>query len=132
MYESVIRNRVAKALDEKELEFEEAYKSASDKELLDYLRSCAIMLKHSPWSREIIGGRYIKNRFKTWTEALKKAGLPAPKTPDEPKNFLIVMEETENQKILYRRRKAEKTKRSLVKRETESIKANPGEPYITP
>ena len=115
IYESVIRNRVAKALDEKETEFAKKYRFASDEVVLEYVKACASELKHTPWPREIIGGRYLAIRFGTWKNVLRSAELPNPKTPDISENFAIVREETENQKILYRRRKAEKKERRRQK-----------------
>lgn len=122
MYESVIRNRVLKALNEKEAEFEEAYKSASNKELLDYLRNCAVTLKHSPWPREIIGGRYIEKRFGTYKTALREAELPNPKHADLFENFSRVQEEVEIQKVAYRKKKAEKKERSAKRRAEQAKK----------
>lgn len=115
IYESVIRNRVAKALDEKETEFAEKYDSASDEVVLEYVKSCAEKLKHSPWPREIIGGKYLAERFGNWRNVLRNAELPNPKTPDIFEKFEIVREETENQKILYRQKKAEKKERRRQK-----------------
>ena len=51
----------------------------SDDEILEYLRSCAEALGHSPYSYEVEGGRYIAGRFVCWSIALTEAKLPLPR-----------------------------------------------------
>ena len=48
----------------------------SDDEILEYLRTCAEALGHSPYSNEVEGGRYIAGRFVCWSIALTEAKLP--------------------------------------------------------
>lgn len=48
----------------------------TDEELLTYLRECAEMLGHVPYSNEVEGGRYISQRFGGWGMAIYRAGLP--------------------------------------------------------
>ena len=48
----------------------------SDDEILEYLRTCAEALGHVPYSNEVVGGRYISQRFGGWGMAIYRAGLP--------------------------------------------------------
>ena len=108
IYEAAIRRMVQQALERQEQEFRERHGSDTDAQLLMYLRGCAIRLHHTPWPDEIVGGRMILQRIGSWDRALLLAKLPAPRGPNQPKNFARVQEETERQKEVYRKRKAEK------------------------
>lgn len=57
----------------------------SDDEILEYLRTCAEALGHSPYSNEVEGGRYIAERFVCWSIALTEAKLPLPKGCHKPR-----------------------------------------------
>ena len=57
----------------------------SDDEILEYLRTCAEALGHSPYSYEVEGGRYIAERFVSWSIALTEAKLPLPKGIQKPR-----------------------------------------------
>lgn len=57
----------------------------SDDEILEYLRTCAEALGHSPYSNEVEGGRYIAERFVSWSIALTEAKLPLPKGIQKPR-----------------------------------------------
>lgn len=48
----------------------------TDEELLTYLCECAETLGHVPYSNEVVGGRYISQRFGGWGMAIYRAGLP--------------------------------------------------------
>ncbi len=47
----------------------------SDETLLSYLKDCAAALNHIPTKKEVIGCRYLKQRFGSWNRVLEKAGL---------------------------------------------------------
>ena len=108
IYEATIRRMVQQALGDQEQEFREQHEKNTDGELLLYLRGCAIRLHHTPWPGEILGGKLILERFGSWDRAVMLARLPEPRGQNQPKNFLRVQEETERQKEIYRKRKAEK------------------------
>lgn len=55
--------------------FAALHKDDSDEMLLDYLRDCAAALNHLPTKKEVIGCRYLKERFGPWNRVLEKAGL---------------------------------------------------------
>ena len=108
IYEATIRRMVQEALEQQEQEFRQQHESDTDEQLLAYLRAWAIRLHHSPWPDEIVGGRFIQERFGSWNRALALARLPAPKTTNQKKTFARIQNEVERQKEVYRQRKAEK------------------------
>ena len=110
IYEATIKRMVNEALEAQEQEFVRNRNGDSEDQLLDYLRFCASILQHTPWPREIVGGSLIETRFGTWTNALLKAKLPMPITPDKVTGFVRYQEETERQKEIYHQKKAEKKK----------------------
>ena len=56
-----------------------------DDEILEYLRTCAEALGRSPYSYEVEGGRYIAERFVSWSIALTEAKLPLLKGIQKPR-----------------------------------------------
>ena len=108
IYEATIRRMVQQALEQQEQEFREQHENDTDRELLMYLSECAIHLRHTPWPGEIVGGKLILERIGSWERAVMLAKLPTPGGQNQTKNFARVREETERQKELYRKRKAEK------------------------
>lgn len=61
---------------ERDAQWGEANGHMTDEELLTYLRKCAEELGHVPYSNEVVGGRYISQRFGGWGMAIYRAGLP--------------------------------------------------------
>ena len=116
IYNAVIRKMVTEALDREEREFRTLHQADSDAELLQYLRTCARQLQHSPWPGEITGGSLLQERFGSWSRALSLAGLPEPDSENKLSGFARVQRETERQKQLYKLRKAEKKLRSAKRR----------------
>lgn len=57
----------------------------SDDDILEYLRTCAEALGRSPYSYEVEGGRYIAERFVSWSIALTEAKLPLLKGIQKPR-----------------------------------------------
>lgn len=112
IYEAIIRRMVEEALASQEQAFRGARGGDTDEQLLAYLSRCAKELGHTPWPREIVGGRLIEERFGTWENALREARLPLPHTPDKVSGFARIQEETQRQKLLYRQKKAEKKLRA--------------------
>ena len=108
IYEATIRRMVQEALQQQELEFRQQHEADTDGQLLAYLRSWAIRLQHTPWPGEIVGGSFIEERFGSWSRAVARAQLPAPRTANRHQTFARVQKETEKQKIVYKQRKAEK------------------------
>lgn len=108
IYQAVIQRMVTESLNQKEEQFAAEHVDDSDAMLLNYLRKCAVDLGHTPHSKEIVGWRYITERFGTWEHALRKARLPWPHTPGTVSKFQLVIDETQFQQKLYRQKKAEK------------------------
>ena len=108
IYEATIRRMVKEALEQQEQEFRQQHETDTDAQLLAYLRAWAIRKHHTPWPGEIVGGSFIQERFGSWDRALAMARLPMPKTANRSQSFVRVQEETQNQKEIYRQRKAEK------------------------
>ena len=108
IYEVAIRRMVQQALQQQEESFREQHESDTDQQLLLYLRAWAVRLHHTPRPGEIQGGSLIQERFGSWERAVLLARLPAPRGLNQQKYFARVQEETERQKEVYRRKKAEK------------------------
>lgn len=122
IYNAVINRMVRESLEQKEEDFAIAHAQDSDAELLIYLRRCAAELRHSPWPKEIVGWKYLIERFGDWNKMLRMAHLPMPKTPSKPSTFLLVIDENRNQKEIYRQRKEEKKAKAAERRELQAEK----------
>ena len=122
IYEATIKRMVNEALDAQEQEFAQNRGGDSDEQLLAYLQFCAELLGHTPWSREIVGGRLIENRFGSWEEALAKAKLPKPVTLDKLTGFARYIEENERQKAVYREKKAAKKQKVQMRQKMQKEK----------
>ena len=70
---------------ERDARWGEAHGDMTDDEILEYLRTCAEALGHAPYSYEVEGGRYIAERFVSWSIALTEAKLPLPKGIQKPR-----------------------------------------------
>lgn len=122
IYNAVIKRMVRESLEQKEEDFAIAHAQDSDEELFIYLRQCTAELKHSPWPREIVGWKYLTERFADWNEMLKKANLPMPTTSNKVSSFQLVIEETKYQKQVYRQKKEEKKARAAERRKMQAEK----------
>ena len=103
---------VSEAIEAQEQKFAFERGNDSDEQLLAYLQFCSQLLGHSPWPREILGGALIGQRFGCWENALQKAKLPQPTTPDKITSFARYQEEVERQKTIYREKKAAKKQKA--------------------
>ena len=108
IYESTIRRMVTQALQAQELRFRQEHEMDTDAQLLELIRDWASVHGYTPWPDEMEGGSYLTERFESWERLVMLAGLKAPTHPNRQQSFARVMEETEHQKELYRRKKAEK------------------------
>ena len=122
IYNAVIKRMVRESLEQKEEDFAIAHAQDSDAELLTYLRRCAAELKHSPWPGEIVGWKYLTERFVDWNEMLRRAHLPMPTTSNKVTSFQLVLEETKYQKQVYRQKKEEKKARAAEHRKMQAEK----------
>ena len=112
IYEAAIKRMVNEALEAQEQAFAHSRGNDSDEELLAYLRFCAKLLGHTPWPREIVGGRVAEERFGSWEQAIARAELPRPTTPDKLTGFVRYQEETRRQKSIYREKKTAKKQKA--------------------
>ena len=112
IYDAVIRRMVTEALERQEAGFAREHETDSDDALLEYLCRRAGELGHSPRYKEVVGWKLIGQRFGSWNEALRAAGLTTPAACPVTKLPRII-QETENQKTLYRQKKQEKRQRNL-------------------
>ena len=112
IYDAVIRRMVSEALEAQERVFVQSHGKDRDEALLAYLQSWAQRLGHTPWPREIPGGSFLEQRFGSWEAALEKAELPKPVTADKLKSFARYQETVEQQRTLYREKKAAKKQKT--------------------
>ena len=108
IYEATSRRMVLAALEAQELRFRQEHEMDTDEELLDLLRDRAAAYGYTPWPGEMAGGNYLAERFGSWERVVSLAGLKIPTHPNRLQSFERFKEETEGQKELYRRKKAEK------------------------
>lgn len=78
-----------KVLEERDRVWAKEHEKDTDQQLLEYIRSCAAQLGHSPRRREVLGSTYIAGRFGNWSVALMIAGLPMPEGVKPPKQTAI-------------------------------------------
>lgn len=76
-------------LAERDREWAAEHETDTDEALLDYLRSCAEELGHTPVRREVLGSTYISERFGNWSVALYHARLPFPRGIKPPKQTAL-------------------------------------------
>lgn len=103
--------KTVQQLAQAEAEFAGLHAADSDEQLFAYLRDWAGRLKHSPNMCEVIGGKYISERFGRWGRVLQLAGLPpAPSNPPKRWNRLVYLSELKRQREvgMEARREAEK------------------------
>ena len=122
IYDATIKRMVNEALEAREQAFAADRGADSNEQLLRYLCLCAGVLGHTPWPREIVGGKLIETRFENWDNALLKANLPKPSLPDKLTYFARYQEETERQKMLYREKKAAKKQQAQQRRNAQKDK----------
>lgn len=98
-----IRKRIMAAMRQNEIDFAARHENDSDEELFEYIRKWAKRLKHTPNDFEVLGGSYIKKRFRNdWCRFLHLAGLPG--RPDFAPKFhkrLIYWDEAKKQLDIY-------------------------------
>lgn len=122
IYDATIKRMVNETLEAQEQDFAKNRADDSDEQLLAYLQFCAELLGHTPWSREIIGGRSIEDRFGSWEKALAKAKLPKPITQDKLTGFSRYIEENERQKVVYRQKKTAKKQKAQQRQKMQKEK----------
>ena len=108
IYESTIRRMVTQALQAQELRFRQEHEMDTDEALLNLFRDWVSVHGYTPWPGELAGGIYLTERFGSWEQLIRLAGLKRPTHSNHQQSFERIKEETDHQKELYRRKKAEK------------------------
>ena len=115
IYDAVIRKMVQQALEAQEQDFSSRHDADSDEQLIQYIKEQTEILGYTPRYKEVIGWQLIEQRFVSWEEALKKAGLRVC-TGCSVNKLPRIQQEVERQKAIYRQKKAEKKERSQLRR----------------
>ena len=79
LYQQIVK-RTIEALQAQDEAFAIEYETASDADLIAYVRQC-VDVSYTPAPCEVVGGAYIAQRFGNWSAALKAAGLPSQYKP---------------------------------------------------
>ena len=108
IYEATIRRMVTQTLQAQELQFRQDHARDTDAQLLGLVRDWVSDHGYTPWPLEIQGGSYMAERFGSWEALIDQARLKPPAHPNRTQSFQRFREETERQKAIYRRKKAEK------------------------
>ena len=108
IYEATIRRMVTQALEAQEMQFRQDHAQDTDAQLLELIRNWVFDHGYTPWPLEIPGGSYMAERFGSWEALIDQARLKPPAHPNRTQSFQRFREETERQKAIYRRKKAEK------------------------
>ena len=125
IYEATIRRMVTQALQAQELQFRQDHARDTDAQLLDLVRDWVSVHGYTPWPQEIPGGSYMAERFGSWEALIDQAGLKPPAHPNRTQSCQRFREETDRQKAIYRRKKAEKkqlTQKRLAEKRREREK----------
>ena len=122
IYQTAIQRMVNQALEEKETQFAAEHAADTNVQLLQYLCECAKTLGHTPYPKEIIGGKYILDRFETWENAWQAAKLPRPTTANKISTFALVVQETRHQEEVYRQKKVMKKQKHQQRLKAQKMK----------
>lgn len=72
-----VYQRILAGMRQNEIDFAEQHQNDSDEEIFAYVRAWAERLKRTPDCVEVLGGSYIKKRFRNdWRRVLHLSGLP--------------------------------------------------------
>ena len=93
--EKIAYERAVKSLKERHQAFAREHANDTDQQLLDYVAACAKRLGHSPDSCEVIGGKFISDRFGLWINAIRLAGLEEPGKAPKFENRRIFKDEVQ-------------------------------------
>jgi len=104
-YHSIIAQRAARVLEERELEFAESHRSDKDTELISYFCHEALRLGHTPREKEITGWKYLLERFGSWDRLIVRAHLKPYDVDEAEHEYSLVKAERERQIELHKERK---------------------------
>lgn len=119
-----VGGRTREALVHMDEKFAQEHVDDSDKALVEYVREYAARLGHTPHKQEVIGSKFIGERFGGWGKVIVAAKLPP--TPAEPpvlERCAIYKDEFRRQAKLF---KAERNSKKMKNAE-KSAEGNNGE-----
>ena len=110
-----IDKRTREALQAQDEAFAIEYETASDADLIDYVRHC-VDASYTPAPCEVVGGTYIAQRFGNWSAALKVAGLPSQYKPPCENSYPRFHEEYARQEaqLMQERREKRQAKADII------------------
>lgn len=114
LHQQIVK-RTREVLQAQDETFAIEYGTASDADLIDYVRHC-VEASYTPAPCEVVGGAYIAQRFGNWSTALKTAGLPSQYRPPRENNYSRFQQEYARQeaRLMQERREKRQAKADLV------------------
>lgn len=114
LHQQIVK-RTREALQAQDAAFAIEYGTASDADLIDYVRHC-VEASYTPAPCEVVGGAYIAQRFGNWSTALKTAGLPSQYRPPRENNYSRFQQEYARQeaRLMQERREKRQAKADLI------------------
>lgn len=129
LHQQIVK-RTIEALQAQDEAFAIEYETASDADLIAYVRQC-VDASYTPAPCEIVGGAYIAQRFGNWSAALKAAGLPSQYKPPREHHYPRYEQEYQRQEVqLLQERKAKRQAKAdlVAQRKTATRPAPPPTP----
>lgn len=103
-FQRQVDQRTRESLRKQEAIFERDHQAETNEQLLQYVRNQAASLGFVPAAKEIIGGKYISNRFGGWGNVIAAAHLQASsRTPPLFIHCKLYKEEYRRQVDLFRK-----------------------------
>ena len=114
LHQQIVK-RTREALQAQDEAFAIEHETASDADLIDYVRHC-VDASYTPAPCEVIGGAFIAQRFGNWFAALKAAGRPSQYKPPRENSYPRFHEEYARQEaqFMQERREKRQAKANLV------------------
>lgn len=107
LHQQIVK-RTIEALQAQDEAFAIEYETASDADLIAYVRQC-VDVSYTPAPCEVVGGAYIAQRFGNWSAALKAAELPSQYKPPREHHYPRYEQEYQRQEVqLLQERKAKR------------------------
>ena len=114
LHQQIVK-RTREALQAQDEAFAIEHETASDADLIDYVRRC-VDASYTSAPCEVVGGAYIAQRFGNRSAALKAAGLPSQYKPPRENGYHRFHEEYARQEaqLMQERREKRQAKADLV------------------
>ena len=114
LHQQIVK-RTIEALQAQDEAFAIEYETASDADLIAYVRQC-VDVSYTPAPCEVVGGAYIAQRFGNWSAALKAVGLPSQYKPPCENSYPRFHEEYARQEaqLMQERREKRQAKADII------------------